>query len=58
MLYVLIFSSLEINREMLLRSGFIDQFGKEWLFPSIEDAVRFASEGNKVVSYIHMYEYV
>ena len=40
---------------MLLRSGFMDQYGKEWLFPSIEDAVRFASEGNKVVSYTHLY---
>jgi len=41
---------LEGNREMLLRSGFMDQFGKEWLFPSIEDAVSFAAEGNIVVS--------
>ena len=32
----------------------MDQFGKEWLFPSIEDAVRFASEGNKVVSYVYI----
>ena len=29
----------------------MDRFGKEWLFPSIEDAVRFATEGKKVVSY-------
>ena len=36
---------------MLIRSGFMDQFGKEWLFPSIEDAVRFATEGKKAVSY-------
>ena len=35
---------------MLSRSGFMDQFGKEWLFPSIEDAVRFATEGKKAVS--------
>ena len=26
------------------------EFGEDWLFPSIEDAVTFASEGNRVVS--------
>ena len=35
---------------MLTRSGFMDEFGKEWLFPSIEDAVTFAAGGNRVVS--------
>ena len=40
----------EKNREILNRAGFMDEFGKEWLFPSIEDAVTFASRGNRVVS--------
>ena len=35
---------------MLNRAGFMDEFGKERLFPSIEDAVTFASGGNRVVS--------
>ena len=47
---VLYICTLEVNKEMLSRSGFMDQFGKEWLFPSIEDAVRFATEGKKAVS--------
>ena len=35
---------------MLIRSGFMDEFGKEWLFPSIEDAATFAARGKRVVS--------
>jgi len=42
--------SVENNREMLSRAGFMEEFGKEWLFPSIEDAVTFAAGGNRVVS--------
>ena len=48
--YIHVVFTIETNREILLRAGFMKQFGKEWLFPSIEDAVRFATEGNKVVS--------
>jgi len=40
----------ENNREMLIRSGFMEEFGEDWLFSSIEDAVTFASGGNRVVS--------
>ena len=50
---VLHICTLEVNKEMLIRSGFMDQFGKERLFPSIEDAVRFATEGKKAVSYTY-----
>ncbi|XP_065886960.1 prestin-like isoform X2 [Dysidea avara] len=47
---VLLAATTKNNREMLIRSGFMDEFGKEWLFPSIEDAATFAARGKRVVS--------
>ena len=42
--------SAEPNRDMLTRSGFFDRFGKEWLFPSLQDAVNHAEMGVRLVS--------
>ena len=42
--------SVEPNRDMLTRSGFFDRFGKEWLFPSLQDAVNHAEMGVRLVS--------
>ena len=40
---------VEENRDMLDRTGFFDLCGKEWLFPSIQDAVNHAVLGTKLV---------
>ena len=40
----------EHNRDMLERVGFFEKCGKEWLFPSIQDAINHAQEGSKLVS--------
>lgn len=40
---------LEENRDMLDRAGFFELCGKEWLFPSIQDAVNHAVLGTKLV---------
>ena len=37
---------------MLERVGFFDKCGKEWLFPSLQDAVNYALIGEKLVNYI------
>ena len=35
---------------MLERAGFYELCGKEWLFPSIQDAVNHALTGDRLVS--------
>ena len=40
----------EENRDMLDRAKFYEACGKEWLFPSIQDAVHHAQFGDKLVS--------
>ena len=47
---VTLVSPLEENREMLERVGFFEKYGKEWLFPSIQDAVNHSMVGQKLVS--------
>ena len=44
----------EENRDMLERAGFFDLCGKEWLFPSIQDAVNHALLGAKLVGILHV----
>ena len=39
----------ERNRDMLERAGFYKKFGKEWLFPTIQDAVAFAKGGTNLL---------
>ena len=41
---------------MLERAGFYELCGKEWLFPSIQDAVNHALTGERLVSGAYMYE--
>ncbi len=41
--------SSEENRDILTRSGFMDKCGKEWLFPSIHDAVHHAKFDRRLV---------
>ena len=48
--YVLCYA--EHNRDILERVGFFDKCGKEWLFPSIQDAINHAQQGSKLVSII------
>ena len=50
--YKYIFGHKEHNRDMLERVGFFDKCGKEWLFPSLQDAVNHALIGEKLVNYI------
>ena len=35
---------------MLERVGFFEKYGKEWLFPSLQDAVNHSMVGQKLVS--------
>ena len=43
---------------MLSRSGFFDRFGKEWLFPSLQDAVNHAETGVRLVRGLQLRTYV
>ena len=38
---------------MLEWSGFYKKFGKEWLFPTIQDAVEFATSGSSLLQVCH-----
>ena len=40
----------EENRDILERAGFYSKCGKEWLFPSIQDAVYHAKHDSRLVS--------
>lgn len=43
----------EENRDMLKKVGFFDSCGKEWLFPSVQDAVNHSLLLSKLVSIIY-----
>ena len=43
-------SPTEGNRDILERSGFFEKCGKEWIFPSIQDAVHHAQHESMLVS--------
>ena len=43
----------EENRDMLDRSGFYKKFGKEWLFPTLQDAVELAKSGSSLLQVCH-----
>ena len=45
-----LFSFVEENRNMLDRAKFYDVCGKEWLFPTIQDAVHHAQYNSTLVS--------
>ena len=45
-------SHAEENRDMLDRAKFYEVCGKEWLFPSIQDAVHHARFGSTLVSHV------
>ena len=45
----------EENRDMLERSGFYKKFGKEWLFPTIQDAVEFLKCGTSLLQVIYIF---
>ena len=38
------------NHAILERVGFFEKCGKEWLFPSVQDAVKHAIDGAKLVN--------
>eukprot|EP00731_Ephydatia_muelleri_P024320 Em0016g591a len=46
---VMIAAMTKENRDMLEWSGFYKKFGKEWLFPTIQDAVEFATSGSSLL---------
>jgi hypothetical protein len=50
---ILLARAAKPNRDMLSRSGFFDRFGKEWLFPSLQDAVNHAETGVRLRRYVH-----
>ena len=50
MYFVSFLSPVEENRDILDRAGFFEKCGKEWVFPSIQDAVHHAQHGCMLVS--------
>eukprot|EP00731_Ephydatia_muelleri_P024323 Em0016g594a len=46
---VMIAAMTKENRDMLDRSGFYKKFGKEWLFPTLQDAVELAKSGSSLL---------